>query len=336
MKRNQIGMALVLALGLSAGMARAEGELASPNYQLTKRIAVGGPAQWDYITVDADAHRLYLAQGVRIAVVDTAEGKLLGEVTGLSGAHGVALVPEMKKGFATSGKDKSVVVFDLETFKVLKTIPTGADKPDAIVYDPASKRVFVCNGKVGPVTVIDPAALDAATTSIDVAGKLEFAAADGAGHVYVNVEDKSELVAINSKTMKVDGHWPLAPGEEPTGLAMDATARRLFVGCGNKKMVVVDADSGKIVATPTIGEGVDGVACDGKLGLALSANGKDATATVVNAKGEVVQTVTTVKGARTIALDEKTHAVYLPAMIEQDGKKTFGVVVLEPKIANAK
>lgn len=296
--------------------------------------AVGGQTRWDYVTVDADARRVYVANSTRIAVVDADTGKSIGEVADVAGAHGVAVVPELNLGFATGGKDGVVVVFDLKTLKETKRIKAG-DKPDAILYDPASKKVFVFNHGSGDVTVIDPAALDAVPTMIPVGGTLEFGATDGAGRVFVNVEDKNEIVAIDSKTLKVLAHWPVGPGESPTGLAIDAARHRLFAGCGNEKMIVVDSESGKVVGAVPVGKGVDGVAYDAKLALAMTSNGKDGTLTASRetAPGtfEVIQTLTTIKGARTLAVDPKTQRVFLPCTVPTaNGPAVFGLTVAGP------
>ncbi|MCE9547124.1 MAG: YncE family protein [Planctomycetia bacterium] len=324
-----------LAIG-AIGLASAA--LAEPNtsgqLEVLSSIRAGGSGGWDYITVDPRTNRLFVARTDRVMVFDADKGKLLGEVSGINGGHGIALAPAENQGFATSGKDGMVVVFDLSTFKTVRKIKAGT-KPDAILYDPASQKIFAFNHGGGDVTIIDPSALDKTPASLMVGGKLEFGVADGAGHVYVNVEDKSEVVAIDSKKQQVLAHWSVAPGTEPTGLAIDVAHRRLFVGCaGNQKLVILDADGGKVLGSVPIGAGVDGVAFDPQWNLAMSANGRDATLTAVgeNAAGhfEAVQTLKTAKGAKTIALNPTTHRVYLPGMIPAGEKKTgeFGVVVV--------
>jgi YVTN family beta-propeller protein len=319
--------------------------------KVLKFIPLGGEGRWDYLTIDADARRIYVARETRIMVVDADSEKLLGEVPDIHGAHGIAITPDGKTGFATSGNDGAVVVFDTKTFKQTQTIKAGK-KPDAILYDGFSKKVYAFNHGDGTVTIIDPAALDKAPTTIQVGGTLEFGVTDNAGHVYVNVEDKSETVAIDTKEQKVLAHWKTAPGEEPSGLAIDPEHKRLFVGCGNLKMIVLDAETGKIAGEVAIGKGVDGVAFDAKLGLAMSANGggRDAggegTITAVVSAQSVLedgwhrsestmvmafQTLKTVKGARTIADDPKTHRVYLPCMMpatKPGEKPTFGLLVV--------
>jgi DNA-binding beta-propeller fold protein YncE len=279
---------------------------------------------------------VYVARASRVEVFDADTGALVGSVPGVNGAHGVAIVNS--SGYATCGKDGTVVQFDLKTLEPIHTMKAG-NKPDAILYDPASKRVFAFNHGGGDVTVADLANPPDLVTTIPVGGTLEFGVADGAGRVYVNVEDKGELVAIDSKQMKVVARWSVAPGEEPTGLAMDVAHRRLFVGCGNNKMVVLDADSGKQLAVLPIGAGVDGVAFDPTLNLAMSANGKDGTLTAVRevspGKFAVVQTLTTAKTARTIAVDPKTGTVYLPCLVPgRNNMPTFGLLLVGP--GNAK
>jgi YVTN family beta-propeller protein len=301
--------------------------------KLLKTIPLGGEGRWDYLCVDSDARRLYVPRTTHVQVVDLDKGAVVGDIPKVSakGAHGVALVPERNLGFISAGRDDCVIVFDLKTLKVTATIKTGAN-PDAILYDPASKHILTMNHTGGDITVIDPAALDK-TVTIPVGGKLEYAVADGAGNVFVCVEDKNEVVQIDSKANRVRAHWALAPGDEPTGLGMDLARQRLFAGCGNQKMVVLDSQTGKVLAAPAIGKGVDGVVYEPALGVALSANGKDGTVSVVKetsaGKFATIQTVKTLPGARTITVDAKTHAVLLPCMVP-DGKggQTFGIAVV--------
>lgn len=328
-----LGVLVAADAGAAGGVAGTSG---GKTYAVTKHFEIGGEGGWDYITVDAQAQRLYVPHATHVAVLDLETGKAVGDVAETPGVHGVAIVSDQGKGFATNGRDGTVSVFDLKTFKTLAKVKAGK-KPDAIVYDPASKQVFAINGTSGGVTVIDPAAVDKEPVTIALEGKLEYAVADGKGHVYVNVEDKSELVSIDSRTMKVDGHWPLAPGAEPTGLAMDPVNRRLFAGCSNEKLIVVDADTGKVVTTVPIGKGVDGVAFDSLAGVIIVPNGQDGTATIVAEKDantfSVIQTAPTVKGARTVTVDPATHRAFMPSTVDKDGGgKTFGVIVLEPTV----
>jgi DNA-binding beta-propeller fold protein YncE len=328
-------VAAVLAVSAVVWVARAEAPAAAPpvpELKVLKSVAGGGAGGSDFITADNLGQRAYVARATRIMVFDIVEGKLVGEVPDCSGAHGVALVPDLGLGFATCGKDNTLNVFDLKTLKSVKRVKTGA-KPDAIFYDPASKKVFACNGGSGDLTVVDPAALDKDPVTLAIGGKLEVGVADGAGHAYINVEDKSEVVAIDTKALKVLNHWPLDPGEGPTGIAIDAAHHRLFSGCANQKMVILDTDSGKVLGTAPIGVGVDGVAFDPALGVAVSSNGKDGTMTVVREEPagqfKAVQTVKTAPGAKTIDVDLKTHCFYTPCNLPGEGGKTeFGVMVV--------
>ncbi len=310
---------------------------ASPSLKLLKALPLGGEGRWDYLCVDSDARRLYVPRSSHVQIVDLDKGTVVGDIPGTNGVHGVALALEQSLGFSSNGRDNAVGVFDLKTFKVVKTIKTGTG-PDAILFDPASKHIFAFNHRGGDITVIDPAALDKETVTIPVGGTLEFGVADGAGHVFVNVEDKNEVVQIDSKANKVLAHWPIAPGDAPTGLAIDIEHHRLFAGCGNQKMIVLDSESGKILATVDIGKGVDGVVYDPTLGVAMSANGRDGTISVVKGtspgKFEAVQTPKTFTGARTITLDTKLHQALLPCNVP-DGKggQTFGIAVVGAEVA---
>jgi DNA-binding beta-propeller fold protein YncE len=282
-------------------------------YHLMKKIPLGGEGGWDIITFDSPTRRLFISRSTKVIVLDVDSGKVVGEIANTEGVHGVALAPELGRGFTSNGRANTVTIFDLKTLKTIGSVPTGTN-PDVIIFDPASKRVFVMNGRSSNSTVIDAAAGTVVGT-ITLDGKPEFAVADGAGHVYVNIEDKSEQLQIDSQKLAVTARWPLAPCEEPSGLAMDVAHRRLFAGCGNGMMAVVDADSRKVIATPKIGDGVDGNAFDPGTGFAFSSNGQSATLTVVHEdapdKFSVVEDVPTQKGARTMALDPKTHEVFL-------------------------
>jgi DNA-binding beta-propeller fold protein YncE len=245
-------------------------------------------------------------------VVDADNYTVVGDIPGTDGVHGIALAPELGRGFTSNGRANAVTIFDLKTLKVLGTAPTG-EGPDAIIYDPASKRAFTFNGRGGSATAIDAASGTPAGT-ITLGGRPEFAAADGQGHVYNNLEDKSELLQIDSQKLTITARWPLAPCDSPSGLAIDREHRRLFVGCHNQMMAIVDADSGKVLATPAIGQGVDANAFDPGTQLAFSSNG-DGTLTVVHEdspdKFTSIASVPTQRGARTMALDLKTHRVIL-------------------------
>jgi hypothetical protein len=295
------------------GAASARTPVGPSGYHLLKKISVGGEGGWDYLTFDSPSRRLFISRATKVIVLDVDSGKSVGEIPDTQGVHGIALAPEFGRGFTSNGRAGTVTIFDLKTLATIGTAQAGTN-PDAIVYDPASKRVFAMNGRSSDSTAIDAATGKMAGT-VALAGKPEFAVADGAGHVYVNIEDKSELQEIDSQKMIVTAKWPLAPCQEPSGLAMDIVHRRLFAGCDNKMMAVVNADTGKVVATPPIGEGVDANAFDPGLSFAFSSNGGSGTLTVVHEdspdKYTVVEDVATQRGARTMALDPKTHEVYL-------------------------
>ena len=317
-----------LILVLAAIANAAEG----PALKVIKTIPLGAEGRWDYLCADAQGERLYVPRSTHVQVVDLESGKVVGDIPNTQGVHGVALAPEQNLGFSSNGRDNSVTVFDLKTLKEVKRVKTGRN-PDAILFDPFSKHVFAFNHSGGDVTVIDPGALDQVIATIPVGGTLEFGASDGAGHVFVNVEDRGEVVQIDSKENKVLAHWPLEKEATPTGLAIDVEHHRLFSGCGNKKMYVLDSESGKVLATLPVGGGVDGAAFEPTLGVAMSANGKDGTISVVKetspGKFEVIQTVKTLNGARTITIDAKNHHALLPCNVpDANGKQTFGIVVV--------
>jgi YVTN family beta-propeller protein len=308
----------VAAAGLGAHsrlLHGAETAAAAPGqsgYHLLKKIKVGGEGFWDYITFDSPTRRLFISRGTKVMVLNVDTEKVVGEIPNTAGVHGIALAPDLGRGFTSNGQAGTVTIFDLKTLAVIGEAKAEMN-PDAIIYDPASKRVFAMNGRSGSVTAIDAATGNVAGT-IPVGGKLEFAAADGEGHVFVNVENKSEEVKLDSKNLMVLAHWPLAPCAEPSGLAIDAKNHRLFAGCGNKMMAVIDANSGKVVATPPIGVGVDADRFDSDTGYAFASCGSGVL-TVVHEdspdKFSVVEDVPTQMGARTMALDKKTHEVFL-------------------------
>ena len=281
-------------------------------YQQVAKFEVGGDGGWDYITYDASSNRLFIGHSTEITVVDADTGKKTGSVPA-NGAHGVAVVSEKNLGFSTNGRAGTVTVFDLKTLQPKQDIKAG-ENPDAIIYDRYSKKVLVMNGRSQDLMVIDPDTLKV-EKSIPLGGKLEFAAADSA-HVYVNVEDTGEIATVDSKTWKAEKRWKLTGCEEPSGLAIDEKSHHLFSVCGNKTMVVVDTTDGRIVDTLGTGAGTDGAAFDPGLGFAFASNGADSTLTVVrsgkNGRYEVAENVSTQRGARTVAVDPKSHRIYLP------------------------
>ncbi|HKH98802.1 MAG TPA: YncE family protein [Candidatus Sulfotelmatobacter sp.] len=295
---------LMVALALAA---------AGPGYHVMTTYKVGGEGGWDYLTADSDARRVYISRGTHVMVLDADTGKSVGDIADTPGVHGIALAPELGRGFTSNGREGTVSLFDIKTLATTGKVKVG-DNPDAILYDPATKRVFTFNGRSQDSTALD-AASGKVLGTIKLDGKPEFAASDAKGEIFVNIEDKSELVAIDPNKLEVKAKWPLAPCTEPSGLAMDRKNRRLFVGCDNKMMAVVDADSGKVLATPAIGEGVDATAFDAENGLAFASCGEDGVLTVVKEespdKFSVAENVPTQKGARTLALDAKTHNVFV-------------------------
>ncbi len=304
---------IVFVLAVSCVFAFSVKAFAPVQYQLKQKYVLGGEGGWDYLTYDPSGKRLFISRGTRVQVVDPAKGTVIAEIPDTNGVHGIALAHDLGKGFTSNGRDNTVTVFDLKTLKETAKIKVSGENPDAILYDPASKRVFTFNGRTSNSTVID-ATNNTVIGNIPLDGKPEFAAADGKGKVYVNIEDKSELSEIDSKTGSVLHTWPLTGCEEPSGLAMDQKHRRLFSGCHNQVMAVTDADTGKVVTTVPIGQGVDANAFDPETELAFSSNG-DGTLTVVHQdapdKYTVVQNATTQRGARTMALNTSNHEVYL-------------------------
>jgi DNA-binding beta-propeller fold protein YncE len=325
---------LLGSLPLSAQAPGASG------YHLSKTLPIGGDEGWDYVLADSDARRVYISHGSRVVVIDADTYATVGEISDTQGVHGIAVAPELGRGFTSNGRANTVSIFDLKTLKTTGTVKTGKN-PDAILYEPSTKSLFTFNGGSSDATAINPADGTVLGT-IALGGKPEFAVADGKGGIYLNIEDTSELVHLDAQSLKVVHRWPEAPCKEASGLAMDVKNRRLFAGCDNKMMAVIDADSGKVIATPAIGEGVDANAFDPGANYAFSSNG-EGTLTVVHEdspnKYTVVENVKTKKTARTMALDLKTHKIFLPAAEfdapaagERRGKMkpgTFVVLVLE-------
>ena len=279
-----------------------------------KSLPVGGSGGWDYVTLDSAAKRLYVPRSDRVMVLDL-EGKPLGEIKGTEGVHGVALAPGLDRGFTSNGRSNTITIFKLSTLEVLSQVKATGEGPDAILFDPFSQRVFSFNGRGKNATVLDAATGEVVGT-IPFGHKPEFAATDLRGHVFVNLEDSAEVAVIDAKKLTVDQRWSLAPLQDPTGMAIDLKHRRLFVVGGNKLMAVVDADSGKLVATAPIGTNADAAAYDPSLGLAFSSNG-EGTLTVLRQENPdrytALAPVPTQRSARTMALDETTHRIYLPA-----------------------
>jgi DNA-binding beta-propeller fold protein YncE len=286
---------------------------AQSGYHQIKKISIPGDGFWDYLTTDPGTGRIFVSHGSEVDVVDGKKGEVTGSITGLKLVHGIALAPEFNHGFISDGAANQVVVFDMTTLAKIGAVAAGMN-PDGIIYDPGSKRVFAFNGRSASATAVDAEKGTLAGT-VMLEGKPEFPAPDGQGHVYVNIEDKSEVMEIDSKALTVMNKWPLAPCEEPSGLAMDTKSRRLFSGCDNKMMAVMNADTGKVVTTVPIGDGVDATWFDPGTKYVFNSCGQDGVLTVIHEdspdKYTVVENVKTEKGARTMALDPKTHTVYL-------------------------
>jgi YVTN family beta-propeller protein len=293
---------------LVAGLA-----LAAPGaFHIARQIRIGGEGGWDYLTMDAAARRLYVSHATKVVVVDADAGTVVGEIPGTQGVHGIALAPKLNRGFTSNGRANSVTIFDLKTLKVLGQVKTG-ENPDAIQYEAVSNRVYTFNGHSKDATVLD-AATGKVEATIPLGGKPEFSVADGAGKIYVNIEDTSEIAEIDARKMAVLRRYSLRPCESPSGLAIDAQGRRLFSVCENKLMVISDPDAGQVVASVPIGQGPDGAGFDAATRTAFSSNG-EGTLTVVRevaGKWSVAARVATERGARTMTLDQKTHAIYLP------------------------
>ena len=310
--RGSSGIRGVVLLALTALSARAARPQQAP-YHVVARIPVGGEGGWDYLTVDPISRRLFLSRSTHVLVVDIDRDSVMGDIPNTPGVHGIALAPELGRGFTSNGRDSTVTVFNLKTLATVSTVAVTGRNPDAILYDPASRRVFTFNGGSANATALD-ARTGSVLGTLDLGGRPEFAVADGRGRVYVNLEDKNSVVVFDARTLGVEARWPLAPCEAPTGMALDRQRRRLFVGCDNQLMAVLDADRGRVVATLPIGRGVDATAFDSATQLAFSSNG-EGTVTVVHEESpdsfRVVQNVATQRGARTMALDERTHRIFL-------------------------
>lgn len=314
-----------IALGFAALLLCGIGASAQSAYSVMNKIPVEGDGGWDYLTVDQANGRLFISHATMAQVIDLKTGKVVGTIPDTKGIHGVAIADDLNKGFTSNGRDSSVTVFDLTTLEVMETVKIPARNPDAILYDQFSHRVFTFNGGSNSATVID-AKTNKVVATVPLDGKPEFSVTDGAGKIYVNIEDKSVINVISSVTFEVVQRWSIAPGEEPSGLALDNITHRLFSVCSNKLMVVSDAIEGKIVATLPIGDNCDGVAFDPMLSRAYSSNG-DGTITVVQEENantfKVMETIPTQRGARTIAVDKGSHHLYL-SVAEYEAAPTEG------------
>jgi YVTN family beta-propeller protein len=286
-----------------------------PQYAVVDRWKLGGAGGWDYVTLDAPRRRLFITRGERIDVVDAGTGKSVGSIPGMSGAHGVALAPDLKRGYVSNGRGNSVTEFDYDSLAVLRTVAVPGANPDAILYEPAGRHLYTFNGRSGDATVFDAGTLTVVKT-LALPGKPEFARDDGKGHIYVNIEtEPGQLVRIDAARLAVDATWPLPGCNSPSGLALDGAHGRLFSVCDDRVLAVTDAATGKQVARVAIGNGPDAAEFDAEHGLVFSSNGADGTLSVVHQESpdryRVVAAVPTQKGARTMALDPSSRRVYL-------------------------
>jgi len=283
-------------------------------YKISNRIHLDGDAGWDYLSVDDAANRLFISHGNMVQVLDLNSGTLSGTIKDTKGVHGIAIAPDLNKGFISCGRDTAVAVFNLKTLELITKVKVTGINPDAILYDSFSKKVFAFNGRTSNATVMD-ANTNEIISTIPLDGKPEFSATDEKGRVYVNIEDKNKISVINSSSLQVEQGWSIDPGDEPSGLAIDNENHILFSVCGNKLMVIVDAQTGTVITTVPIGDRVDGAGFDTGTKRAFSSNG-EGTMTVVQEdspeKFTVLENFATQKGARTIAVNSKTHHIYMP------------------------
>ena len=282
------------------------------NYHLVKKTIIGGEGGWDYLLADAAGGRLYVSHGAQVEVLDLKSHAKIGVIAPTPGVHGIAVVPGTSIGYTTNGRPNTATMFDTKTLKATKEIPTG-EKPDAIMYDAFSKRVFIFNNEGNSATVLE-AATGKVVGTVDLGGAPEAAVTDDKGTIFVNLEDKNQVAVFDAKSLAVKHHWSLGTGEEPTGLAFDKVKHRLFSTCHNKEMVVLDSQTGKMLATVPIGSGVDGAVFDTSTGSAISSNGEGSLTVVKETKPgtfEAVQTVPTQRGARTITIDPVSHHIFV-------------------------
>ena len=282
------------------------------DYHVIRSLKVGGKGGWDYIAIYKEMNRIYVSHDTLVFILDESKGDSIGVLPNTRGVHGIAFAAPFGKGYTINGKANTATVFDLKTNQSIKEIKTG-ENPDAIMFDAFSKTIFICNGRSKDATVINPSS-DTVITTIALDGKPEAPVSDGAGNIYVNIEDKNEVVHINAKTWKVEHRWSIAPAEGPTGIAMDRTTKRLFVGC-DKLLIVLNSETGKVLAQLPIGDRCDGVAFDTKLGYIFTSNGEGTLTIIQEVSADsfrAAATIPTKRGARTLALDEQTHHIFLP------------------------
>jgi YVTN family beta-propeller protein len=302
----------IAAIGVLSFVPLAVAAPPADGYSVVKKIPIPGQGSWDYLSVDEAARRLYVSHGTQVEVIDVDSGNIVGSIPNTPGVHGIAIAAELGRGFISNGKASTVTIFDLKTLKPIADVPTG-QKPDAIIFDPATSRVFAFNGGSNSAIAIDAATGKVAGT-VDLGGGPEFAAADGNGFVYDNLEDESLVLKIDSRKLTVEQRWPTAPCASPSSMAIDRANRRLFLGCRSKVMAVMNADTGKVITTLPIGDHVDATAFDPETKLIFNSNG-EGTITVIRQdspdKYSLVETVKTLPRAKTMALDPKTHRLFL-------------------------
>lgn len=340
----------LLQLHAAALRAADASPLPPAEYTVSATWPLGGTGGWDYLALEASGARLFVSRGDRVDVIETSSGRLTGTIPNTSGVHGIAFAPELKRGYTSNGRADTVTAFELDTLRTIQETPVSGKKPDAILYEPQYKHLFTANGASSNISVLDPATLQVVAT-LALPGPPEFMATDAAGSVYVNIEtDSGKLVQIDAKSLAVKATWPLTGCANPTGLAMDRAQHRLFSACANQIMVVTDAVSGKQVARIDIGNGPDGAAFDPGLGFVFSSNGADGTLTIAHEETpdryRVIATLSTQKSARTMALDQATHKIFLaaatlaaapPATAEQPRPRpsavpgSFVILVAQPK-----
>ena len=306
MKKTLFAISAII-IGHVASFAQSSG------YHVINTFHIPSPGRWDYIAVSPVSGNLYVSHMTQVNILDNITGDSVGVIPNTEGVHGIAFAQEFKKGFTSNGRSNTVTVFDINSNKIITRIKTG-ENPDAIMYDPFSKKVFVCDGHSKTLTIIDPYKNEVIRT-VELGGKPETAVSNEAGKIYINIEDKNEIVVVDATNYRVEQRWNIGNGEEPSGLAIDTKTKRLFAGCSNKLMIVLNAENGKVIKELPIGDGCDGVAFDLVTKYAFSSNG-DGTLTVIRERSAedivVVDNVPTKRGARTLAVDAKTHKVYLP------------------------
>ncbi len=306
-------MKRIFALFFAAALLAALPALAQKQYKVVNTVKLGGEGFWDYLYYDKDGQRLFITRGSHVMVVDTNTLKVNGDIPDLSAIHGVALAPELDRGFISNGGDNTVTIFDLKTLKKLDSVKVG-ERPDAILYDPFTKHVFTFNARSKDSSVVD-AASGKVVGTVPLGGKPEFPVTDGKDKVYVNIEDKSEVAAIDASKLSVLNRWSVSPCQEPSALAFDAAHHRLFAGCDNKMMAVVDSDTGKVVTTVPIGAGVDAGRFNPNTQEVFMSCGGDGVLTIIHEdnpdKYTVTQNLPTAKGARTMAMDYASNTAYL-------------------------